>query len=573
VSQTILTRPAPAPDAGPLDERFWDLVEERIVRQVAAHPDLATFVGIHSQDGRLPAGERDAVLGEISDERAHLAAIEGLDEAGLSASVRFERDLQAHSVRKALFELETHRVWERRGTAMDTVGDSLFALLARDFAPLAERLDAMTARLEAVPAFLAESLGRLGDAPVRTWQELEAEAADDMPGLYGEIVAAGDGVLADAEMRRLRAAADRATAATGEYGAWIRATIPGAGDDWALGRERFDELVGLRAFDGLDADAILAIGEEQLRLNSERRVATAREIDPAATEAEVVDRMKSDHAATFEEALAEYRADTARARRHLVEHGIVTVPDDERLDIIPTPEYLRNVIPFAAYFEPPKFDPAPSGIYVVTPSVGDDPNAMREHNRSSMSNTSVHEAYPGHHLQLSVAGRHPSLVRLLVDAPEFVEGWGMYSEQMMREEGFDDAPIFWLNVHTDAIWRACRIVLDVRMHRGELTVAEATRFLVERTSFEEANARAEILRYTYTPTYQLSYLLGKVLLLQMREDERRRLGSAFSLRGFHDTLLRNGSLPMSFHRRLLDAAAAGADWALAVPAAVPGGRI
>ena len=90
----------------------------------------------------------------------------------------------------------------------------------------------------------------------------------------------------------------------------------------------------------------------------------------------------------------------------------------------------------------------------------------------------------------------------------------------MREEGFDDAPIFWLNVHTDAIWRACRIVLDVRMHRGELTVDEATASSSSNTSFEEANARAEVLRYTYTPTYQLSYLLGKVLLLQLREDEQ-----------------------------------------------------
>ncbi len=249
------------------------------------------------------------------------------------------------------------------------------------------------------------------------------------------------------------------------------------------------------------------------------------------------------------------------------------MPAGERIDIIATPEYLRNVIPFAAYFEPPKFDPRPSGIYVVTPSVGDDPNAMREHNRSSMSNTSVHEAYPGHHLQLTVAGRHPSLVRALLDAPEFTEGWGMYSEQMMREEGFDDAPNFWLNVYTDAIWRACRIILDVRMHRGELTVDEATRFLVEHTSFEEPNARAEVLRYTYTPTYQLSYLLGRILLLQLREDEKRRLGPDFSLRAFHDTLMRNGSLPISFHRRLLDEAAAGSAWALAVPASVPGGRI
>jgi uncharacterized protein (DUF885 family) len=105
-------------------------------------------------------------------------------------------------------------------------------------------------------------------------------------------------------------------------------------------------------------------------------------------------------------------------------------------------------------------------------------------------------------------------------------------------------------MHTDAIWRACRIILDVRMHRGELTPEEATDFLVEHTSFERPNARAEILRYTYTPTYQLSYLLGKVLLLGLREDERSRLGDAFDLRDFHDRLLRNGSLPISFHRRL-----------------------
>jgi uncharacterized protein (DUF885 family) len=213
-----------------------------------------------------------------------------------------------------------------------------------------------------------------------------------------------------------------------------------------------------------------------------------------------------------------------RDRRHLIDRGIVTVPDDERLEVVRTPEYLQQVIPFAAYFEPPKFDSQPSGIYVVTPAVGNNPTAMREHNYSSISNTSIHEAYPGHHLQLAVASHHPSLTRLLVDAPEFVEGWGMYSELMMREHGFDDGPSFRLAMHTDAIWRACRIILDIRMHRGEIGVEEAVEFLASQTSFEEANARAEVYRYTYTPTYQLSYLLGRVLLLQLRADEQRRLG-------------------------------------------------
>jgi amidohydrolase len=145
----------------------------------------------------------------------------------------------------------------------------------------------------------------------------------------------------------------------------------------------------------------------------------------------------------------------------------------------------------------------------------------------------------------------PVLTRLLADAPEFVEGWGMYSELLMREHGFDDDPRFRLIVHTDAIWRACRIILDIRMHRGEVTVKEATDFLVEHTRFERPNARAEVQWYTYRPTYPLSYLLGRTLLLELRADEQARLGDRFSLKAFHDTLLRNGSLPISFHRRLL----------------------
>jgi uncharacterized protein (DUF885 family) len=241
----------------------------------------------------------------------------------------------------------------------------------------------------------------------------------------------------------------------------------------------------------------------------------------------------------------------ARARQHLIDHDIATVPADERVEVIATPPFLRGVMPFAAYFEPARWDPSPVGVYVVTPAVDDNPNALREHYRASISNTSIHEAYPGHHLQLALASRHASLTRAQVDAPEFVEGWGMYSEQMMREQGFDDGPAFRLALATDAIWRAARIVLDVRMHRGEVSIEEATDFLVEHTSFERPNALAEARRYTSTPTYNLSYLLGKVLLLQLREDEGRRLGSAFSLQGFHDALLRGGSLPISFHRRAL----------------------
>jgi uncharacterized protein (DUF885 family) len=556
MAELVLPRPASTPTAGPADERFWGIVEAEFRQMVEQHPILATYIGLHEGDGHLDDATRDALIQEIADARRVERELEAIDPNELSESVRFERELALHNVRRELFDMEVHRVWERRSNAMDAVGDALFSIFARDFAPLDERLASLTARLEGVPAFIAQHKTRATAPQVRLWQELEIESGGDMPSLFAEVKAAGYGVLSDRAQTRLDKAVETASAAVEAYVATLKEAMGSSVESWALGSEAYDRLVDLRAFDGLDASQILEIGNQQLALNKAARVADARRIDPSVDESAVVDRVKSNHPKDFEGALASYKDAMIRARAHIVEHGIATMPPGEQISVIPTPEYLRTVIPFAAYFEPPKFDKHPSGIYIVTPSVGDDPNAMREHNYASISNTSVHEAYPGHHLQLSAATRHPSIVRLQTDAPEFVEGWGMYSEQMMREQGFDDGPDFLLAMHTDAIWRACRIILDVRMHRGELSVEQATAMLIEHTGFEHANARAEVFRYTYTPTYQLSYLLGKVLLLQLRADEQHRLGDRFSLKRFHDTLLNNGSLPISFHRRLLAAEAA-----------------
>jgi len=552
---TSLSRPAIAAQPGPLDARFYDLVETRFVRLVRDNPVLGTALGLHADDDLLGDGSRDAVLAELDADRAHLAEAEAIDPAGLSPEARFERDLERHNVRRAIFDAGVLRLWERRSFALDTVGDGLFLLFARDHAPLPERLGAIAGRLEAVATYLEEAKTRATVPQVRRWQRIELETATELPTFFDELVAAGSGVLPAPERRRLERASDSAKVAVELYGSWLESTLDRGTDDWAIGREMHDAMVGLRAFDGLDSDAILELGWERLREEHAGRTAAAHEIDPDADEAAVIETIKSDQPATFGEALEAYRDAMLRSRRHLIEHDLVSVPDDERIDVIATPKYLRNVVPFAAYFEPATFDRDPKGIYIVTPSVHHDPNAMREHNYASISNTSIHEAYPGHHLQLDAARRNGSLTRLLADAPEFVEGWGMYSELLMREHGFDADPRFRLVMHTDAIWRACRIILDVRMHRGELTVEEATDFLVEHTRFERPNAVAEVQWYTYRPTYPLSYLLGRTLLLGLRADEQRRLGDRFSLKGFHDTLLRNGSLPISFHRRLLAAGA------------------
>lgn len=545
----------PAEPATETDRQFDGLVRSRFDAIVERSPVLGTYLGLTEHDGRLSDGSRENVLAEIQEAHQFLADMEGLDAGHLSPYYAFERELALFATRRQIFDDDVHRVWERRVTAADEIGDGVFLVFSRSNRTMEDRITAIASRLEAAPQHIEQQKSRLDHRqPVRLWNELELESASTLPTLFDEVVATARTELSDGhpETARLESAATAAAQALADYAAWVKERLAHATDEFALGSDRYDELVRLRAFDDLATDDILAIGEEQLALNQEARARAASQVDPSASVDEVMDRIKSDHPEHFGAALAGYRKAMADARQFVIDHDIASVPEGETLDVIETPEYMRAVLPFAAYYQPPKFGNATmQGLYLVTPSVDGDPRALREHNHASLYNTSIHEAYPGHHLQLVTSIKHPSIIRTLVDAPEFVEGWAMYCEQMMREEGFDTDPRHLVIMYTDAIWRSCRIILDIRLQRGEITVTQAVDFLAEQTGFERANAVSEVHWYTYRPTYPLSYLLGKVLLLRLRESERRRLGDRFSLKGFHDALLREGSLPISFHRRLL----------------------
>lgn len=529
------------------------LIQSRFDAYVETWPEHATRFGLHEHDGRLPDLSRSAKEADIAAEHGFVRRLEALDPATLGAAAAFERDVALHAARLRLFEDEVVRSWERTLEASHRIGTSIFLLAARDFAPLEQRLAPISQRIEGIPAALGQVRDRLGPEPVRPWLEQEQSTARELPELLAQIVASAAEAWPPGgrELVRLERAAEMADAALADYVGWIGTQLEGCGGRTALGADQLDELIGLRALDGLAADDILAIGLDQLDAQHEARREAGRAIDPSLTEDEVVVRVKSDGPADFETALAGYREAMMRARSFIAERGLATLPAEDVLEVMPTPRHMRRVLPLAAYFDPAAFDRPVRGTYVVTPSVDDDPGAMREHNWASIVNTSVHEAYPGHHLQLSAALATPTPARLLVEAPEFVEGWAMYGEQMMLDEGFEDSPARRVVVATDAIWRAVRIILDIRLHRGELGVEEAVDFLAAHTGFERSVARAEVQRYTTVPGYNLSYLLGKVLLLRLRADEQARLGERFDLRGFHDALLYSGSLPVSFHRRLL----------------------
>ena len=267
MTQTLrdpLPRPEPAEHPGRLDDTFYDLVETRLRRLVRDNPVFGTALGLHDRDDELGDGSREAVLAELDADRAHLGEIEALDADALSPQVHFERDLELHNVRRGILDTETIRIWERRSFALDTIGDGLFLLFARDHAPLGERLEAIAGRLEAIPAYLEESKSRATVPQVRLWQGIEIETASEMPVFFDEIVAAADGTVTDAERRRLERAAASANVAIDLYTSWLEGTLPDGTDDWPVGREHHDAMVAHRAFDGLDADAILELGWQKL---------------------------------------------------------------------------------------------------------------------------------------------------------------------------------------------------------------------------------------------------------------------------------------------------------------------
>ena len=232
--------------SGPLDAELEALAAARFELLVERKPVAATFLGRHGHDDRLGDISREAAEEDIGQTSTYIAALEALDGHGLSAPAAFERDIALWQARKDLFTMAELRAWERRPAAIDEIGDGLFSLFARDFAPLADRLESIAGRLEEAPRVLAQQPDVLRGRRVARWDVLELELSRQLPTFLDEIAAAARRTWSegDARQRRLRLATSRAREALATYEAWLSETIDPDADAFALGREPYDELVG-----------------------------------------------------------------------------------------------------------------------------------------------------------------------------------------------------------------------------------------------------------------------------------------------------------------------------------------
>jgi len=302
----------------------------------------------------------------------------------------------------------------------------------------------------------------------------------------------------------------------------------------------------LKGFEISPEEALL-VGEAHLAKTRRLMEDLARSMVRSSSVEDAVNLRKSNRPADYAEVLARYRDDIQRARDFLIDRDLATVPNGERLMVIETPNFMRHSTPFAAQFEPGKFSGDRTGLFLVTPS--DDPDMIKDHCYALISNVAVHEGYPGHHLQGICGNTHPSYVRALSASMDFGEGWALYCEELMLQHGFNDTPEGRMAQLVDLMLRVVRVAADVRLSRGEVRPEEVAAMLVKETGMQELAARSEARGYTYCPTYNLSYFMGKMALLQLLDDVKRAMGPRFSLKLFHDTLLYAGCLPIPFMRR------------------------
>ncbi len=535
------------------EKTFASLSEEYVEVSLRQDPVAATFAGIHDYDHQMPDHSPDGLRERgawLRDFDQRLVASVPWEELPTSLRVDFALLRSRLSVARA--EIEELKVLARNPVrALETALYGIFLLAARPFAPIEERKEPLLARLMGLPDYLEGSRASLGQ-PSALALEVALEIAASGP-LYVDEVVRDLVRRFPGEAERIEHAGSRARVGFLEHAhALERDVRPRATSPFAIGTRWFDwrlehqHLVGLRAAD-LDA-----FGREAVARTREELELEARSLDPRRSWQELIAEAETRHPEPIRVREA-YRSEVERAIAFIAGKRLMPIPDSP-LEVMDTPVFERPSTPYVGYLPPGAFDDVQTGWFYVTPvdlGRARDGESLGAHCNAAVTLGTVHEGYPGHHLQVSTANRNGSRLRRLADSDLLIEGWALYCEDLMHEQGFASDPSSRLYQLRDLLWRACRVVVDVGLQTGVLSVPQAVEYLVENARLDRAGAEIEARRYALTPTQPMSYLLGKTLLLELRDETRRRLGGRFDLHDFHAALLASGSVPPALIREEL----------------------
>jgi uncharacterized protein (DUF885 family) len=532
-------------------------VDEYLAYLHEVHPTNATFDGVHLHDDLLEDLSRQAIDAQVRDLGAFARRLAAIDPARLTEVERLERPALDSNIRARLFELEQVRTWERTPQAYaDIIATSLAGQALFDYAPLSQRARRITSKLRQVPRLIQAARDNIKDPPgifvkvgIESLRGTQRFIDEDLPRAFSkldDLHILGD--LADTSVE--------ASAAIGAYLEYLEKDLaPRSKGSFRLGRQKFEEKLRLDEGLVLDADRLLAIATRELNAVQEefRRVASKLNGgDPAAA----WEKVKGEHppagqlVSVAQQQLGEL-ADFINRQR------IISVPPGAPVDVAPTPKFYRWT--FASMWTPGPFESRPlRATYYLTdvdPAWTSERQAehLRDFSYAALWAISIHEVFPGHFLHYQHLRQVESKLRksIMFASTAMVEGWAHYAEQMMLDEGFKRGDhTIRLGQLAEALIRLCRFIVGIRLHCEDMSVEQGVRFFREEAFLEEGSARREAERGTFDPSYIL-YTAGKLMILKLRDDYKTQAGSSYSLRGFHDTLLANGTVPVWLHRALM----------------------
>ncbi len=538
---------------------FAAFVDDYFDAYYARKPSEGTAAGLHQYDDRLEDGSADAVKKRLAAVKGLQARLEKLRAGKLTADETIDAEVLDGLMKAELLDLEVVGNWRKNPMSYIYIpAGAIDGLMKRNFAPAANRLRSVVARLEATPAMF-EALRANVENPPREFTDLAIRMGQGSVGFYRKTVrdwakeAAGNDARLFAEFN---AANDAVVKALEQTVDWMKSDLlPRSKGNYALGAENFANQLRYEELVDIPLDRLLAIGEANLKRDQNAFRAVAAKIDATKTPAEVMKSLSDDHP-TEEDLLPAARRTIEKTRQFLVDKKIVTVPSEVRPTIEETPPYARNGS-FASMDTPGAYETkATEAFYYVTPpekewSAKQKEQHLRLFNAPVMQIITIHEAFPGHYIQFLYAKQYPTKTRKLTYCGSNVEGWAHYCEQMAVEEGYGDGdPRIHLAQLSEALLRDCRYVVGIKLHTRGMTVEEGAKFFEQEGFQEPSTAYEEARRGAYNPTY-LYYTLGKLQIYKLREDYRKAKGKDFQLQTFHNEFVRQGGIPIKLIRRIL----------------------
>ena len=527
---------------------FDQLVDQYFNEHFEFSPSEATADGFHQYDSKLEDYSRRSMQAEVAMDRKYLAKFESMPQSD-------DRDLVLSRIRAELLATEDIRGWEKNPDDYSSgVTSSIFSLISREFAPPDARLKSVIAREKLIPRVFIEARANLKNPP-RIYTEI---ALEQLPGIESffahDVPDAFSGVKDPRLLAEFNTCNAAVISALQKYQKFLKTDVlPRSRGDFRLGAENYRKKLLYEEMVDIPLDRLLKIGYDDLHRNQQELIAVAQKIDPTKTPQQIAEDLEKDHPAP-DQLLQSFHDTFSSLKDFIQSKHIIKIPPAPAPTVEETPPFMR-ALTTASMDTPGAYEKISTEAFFNVTLPGKNWPAQRiqqfmtAFNRGTIVSTAIHEAYPGHYVQILWFKQAPSKVRKLTMCGSNVEGWAHYTEQMMLDEGYGNHdPKLRLGQLLDALLRNCRYIVGIEMHTGQMTYQQGIDFFEKQGYMSHDYAERETKRGTSDPTY-LVYTLGKLEILKLRHDYHEKTGAAFNLEQFHDNFVKQGGIPVKIIRK------------------------